>query len=950
MPSKRALLIVLTFTLAALAGRAFAAEPEATMSLSGALTVQNGETLLCNFVPGIAEKGWRFIGGTVTSFKDIPADAELRKFKVGASFTGEARIKAENGKVSNTWTYTAVADVTLNSLHICAEYAVAEIAGGKWKADDKSGAFPADLKDTHLLSAEVKQLEIELANGEKFTLNFPQPTPVLLQDNRKWGPTFSIRVGPQGEFAMKKGEQKAIAFSVSTPGKISLKQDGLTTIQAGKDWIPLKLDLDIEPNSALDFSTQNFTEAPAGKHGRVIAKGGHFAFENSPDTPRRFYGVNLCFSAQFIKPEECERVAERLYRLGYNAVRIHHYEGGLAEGQADSTQFNAQRLEQLDNLLAACKQRGLYITTDLFVSRPVKWKDIGIDKDGHVPMDTFKILIPVNEKAYENWKAFSKNFLTHVNPRTKVSYAEEPALAWLSMINEGNAGNFFGELRKYPEWQQAWAGWLKKTYATQEKLAAGWGGELKAGEELEKASVAMPDNIYNANVRTRDAMLFLTDIEIDMIERMKKFLRDELKCKALITNCNAWTHPLCMQFARQHYDYVDDHFYIDHPEFLEKPWQLPSRCPNTSPIKTGGIGGKSCAFLRIMDKPFTITEFNYSGPGRYRGVGGILTGAIGSIQDWSGLWRFAYAHWDGALREPQRITYFDMASDPLGQASERATLMLFLRGDMRPAKGGIIQAVAKKDLPALKSMPWAAPDWQWAALMTRVGFQEDPQWSYWLAGEQWAQFEKIEEAAKKAPNAALFADGQTKKLDVLNQLKAKLPKDHPLDPSKNLFRSVTGEITLNGQEDTMILDTPRTAGGYAPAGKSIVTNNGVKIEIQDADATAWVSALDDKPIGKSARLLVTHLTDLQNTDIKYAEAARQTLLEWGKLPHLVRAGKAVIEIKHESGGTLKVWALSTSGRRLAEVPSNFLNGVLTFTADVAADPASARMTYEISAK
>ena len=48
----------------------------------------------------------------------------------------------------------------------------------------------------------------------------------------------------------------------------------------------------------------------------------------------RFYGVNLCFSAHYITHEQADRLAERLARLGYNAVRLHHYEGELTEPSA----------------------------------------------------------------------------------------------------------------------------------------------------------------------------------------------------------------------------------------------------------------------------------------------------------------------------------------------------------------------------------------------------------------------------------------------------------------------------------------------------------------------------------------------------------------------------------------------------------------------------------------
>ncbi|MHB9009594.1 MAG: hypothetical protein ACYDC1_21995, partial [Limisphaerales bacterium] len=144
-----------------------------------------------------------------------------------------------------------------------------------------------------------------------------------------------------------------------------------TVITAGADWIPLRPELEIEAGSALDFSGMGFVDAPAGKHGRVIARAdGQFAFADSPEIPRRFYGVNLCFGAHYVSAEEADRLAERLVRLGYNALRIHHYERDLVQGQKPTTGLDPGKLEQFDRLTAALIRRGLYLTTDLFVSRP----------------------------------------------------------------------------------------------------------------------------------------------------------------------------------------------------------------------------------------------------------------------------------------------------------------------------------------------------------------------------------------------------------------------------------------------------------------------------------------------------------------------------------------------------------------------------------------------------
>jgi hypothetical protein len=726
------------------------------------------------------------------------------------------------------------------------------------------------------------------------------------------------------------------------------------TITAGPDWIPLETSLEIEPGSALDFSQLGFVDAPAGKHGRVIARAdGRFAFEQSPDVARRFYGVNLCFGAHYLSHEEADRLAERLVRLGYNALRIHHYERDLIQRQASSTHLNPERLDQFDYLMAALIQRGIYLTTDLYVSRSVPFREIGIDRDGNVPMDTFKILVPVHDGAWENWKTFSRALLDHVNPYTKRRYADEPALAWLAMINEGNFGNFYRDILTFTEWQQAWNRWLAARYADRSALAQAWNNDLAESEDQDNSSVKLPENLNGPGLRARDAIRFLSDTERGMVQRMKTFLRDDLGCRALVSNANSWTYFVTDQGARTVYDYVDDHFYVDHPQFLEQSWRLPSRCPNTSPIADGATGGRSKSFTRLFNKPFTITEYNYSGPGRFRGVGGILTGALGAIQGWDGIWRFAYSHSRDAMFKPSRMGYFDLASDPLSQAAERASLCLFLRGDLSTATNRVALTMTEADLanPAAR-IPRLAPRWHWLAWITRIGTDV-------VASPADASGDLLIPLGWQTP-APAFSTAETLAIDPYQLEDAQLwqtIRDRGLvanwnstDPSRKIYESESGGLTIDAPRDMLVLDTARTAGGYAPPGQVIATAQGrVQIRLEQSAATVWISALDHRAIHGSRRLLVTHLTDLQNTDIQYAEPERQTLLDWGRLPHLVRAGKAEITIRSNLARNLRAWALAPNGRRLAEVPVRTDGSALSFTADVAADPATgARMLYELA--
>ena len=55
-----------------------------------------------------------------------------------------------------------------------------------------------------------------------------------------------------------------------------------------------------------------------------------------------------------------------------------------------------------------------------------------------------------------------------------------------------------------------------------------------------------------------------------------------------------------------------------------------------------------------------------------------------------------------------------------------------------------------------------------------------------------------------------------------------------------------------------------------------------------------------------------------------------------------------VSVKNSNAAQLKVWALATSSKRLAEVPATVADGCLQFTADVAG-PDGARMLYEIAA-
>ncbi len=184
------------------------------------------------------------------------------------------------------------------------------------------------------------------------------------------------------------------------------------------------------------------------------------------------------------------------------------------------------------------------------------------------------------------------------------------------------------------------------------------------------------------------------------------------------------------------------------------------------------------------------------------------------------------------------------------------------------------------------------------------------------------------------------------KLLELFRQKGWLSADNATNMGTPYTQSANGQCVIDGTEDILVLNTPKTAGGFAPAGKTIKTD-AAQIKIFDSDATVWVSAVDDHDIATSKRLLITHLTDLQNTDMKYADIRRKVLLEWGHAPHIVQNGRAEITINMQNPQAATVWRLRTDGERLSKLDAAVTADGLRIPLDIRG-PHGAQLLYEVT--
>ena len=838
--------------------------------------------------------------------------------------TYRMRDGANPGEVEAEWVFTPEGDLRMEMFGLMGDLQMDDYGGGTLLVDGSPVSFPKKGTPENVRRNGISRLSIMDVDGAK-RLDFAFREPIDLFVQYWGGSEMSLRfILPPDNRPLslyRGGRARTLAFALTGAGPFRKSTLKPMTVAAGPEWIPFAASNVVAAGSPLDFSELRPTGKPCGAFGRVVSRGPHFEFEKRPGVPQRFYGVNLCEDANYPKTlEDARTLARILARIGYNSVRIHHHDGFcIDKTDPAGVRLDEEKMRRMDALVTACTEEGIYLSTDLYVSRsrtPIAWRAVGVDRDGNLSQEDMKHSVPIHEGFYANYIAFATNWLGHVNAFTGRRYAEEPALAWISLVNEGNIDGLSGPVfASSPGWQEAWDAWLAEKKAADPKM---WGD----------ITSELPNGL-GRNRQGRAFLVFLQDVETRFAERTRRILAD-MGCKALVTDMNNWGQmSAALEKVRaEAFDYVDTHFYVDHPSFLEKSWRPPSWCPNENIFRGRSAGAAMVSAVRILDRPFTVSEYNYCGPGRYRGVGGIATGAEAALQDWAGLWRFAWAHNLGAALHPGTggLGYFNLAVDPLQLASERASICLFLRGDAEPFETTYAVTLPLDRISSPDSMIGESPRVSWVA------------------------------AAWHAKIGNIVGDGRA--------MGASLPGAiHAGDFDKAYIKSpdeVLREIGVAGkhgaaspvvvENGTFLIDTPRTCGVFAEGG--VHAAGVLRVEISGAPATVWASSLDGEPLASSRRILVTHLTDVQNTDASYADADMTIIKSYGHLPYLMRVGRADVALSIAGGSgavppSFVVHALAPDGTRTAEIPATYSDGVLRFTADIARDPASATFLYEI---
>ncbi|MBN8217667.1 MAG: hypothetical protein J0L75_13575 [Spirochaetes bacterium] len=716
-----------------------------------------------------------------------------------------------------------------------------------------------------------------------------------------------------------------IVGAALSESSVAFPEIARTVIAPGAAWIPYVWEKEIVPGSAMDLS--GLLEAPAGKAGFVgIGPGAGLVFEKT-GKPFRFSGNN--FSAinasvlAALRPEERTLLAVRLAHLGYNLLRIAYLDNAHLKQTETGSEIDPAGLDALDHFTAELKKRGVYLVADFLMGsrhRAALMRAFPGEKLGDGD------LRPLYEAAYfvepairDDHLRTAKRFLEHVNPYTRLAPKDEPQWVFFNILNEDPLSAWALRGEQAPRLMgKYWNAHLKKKYGESEALRRAW-GRLDSGDNLERGTVALPKSLEEGP-RGEDLTIWFAALHREGWTAMKNLMRS-VGSRALLTDINM-AHDRSILLARDGFDLVDQHAYHDHPQFPQNEWGLPYGFHQKTSLRRSGWTGTHIpsylALSRHVGKPYAITEYDHCFPNGSRMEAGLVYGAQAALQGWDGMLNFNYSYHTEDLFPEYPAKFFDKVNEPIGAAAERQVKFLYLRGDVKTAATGVALRLERELVAASNyGMNGAV---QALAMVTAVGlaFDEPRDGKRWTAQYPMA----VRRAAPGWLPATAATDGEGLAAWLSGLKGGLLPKGNRSDLGAGILETATGEVVYRFNEGALSVDTPRSKGFVAHTNGAMAVG-GLRASFEAAPCSLSFHSLDGRPLESSRRILVFLLTDVLNKGMTFDDEGKK-MLNWGELPHLLRAGRARVSLRN--GQPLKAWAISASGRRMESVPLEAAGG------------------------
>ncbi len=626
--------------------------------------------------------------------------------------------------------------------------------------------------------------------------------------------------------------------------------------------------------------------APAGKTGFVRVEDGHIV---SGDGKRlRLWGVNVTDwskgSTMLPSHEESSFWASTLARYGVNCVRLHFLDLAAPRGLIDPTRddtraFEPGQLDRLDFWVAELKKRGIYIDLNLNVGRSYKAADGVQDAD---KIRWAKGLTFFNPRLIELQQEYARQLLTHFNPYTKAEYRNEPAIAIIELANENAL--YLGFRAPTPAYDKElldrYNDWLRKKLnpaeLTRLRAIAGVQGEEQVPRLTSREIAAAPPERFQTEVE------FFIEMERRYFREMESYLKNTLKVRPPVIGTADHSHsssgyPLLSSTSLL--DIVDGHTYWQHPG---------ARGPQNTPMVNQAIRSTVVELSRtaFAGKPYLVSEVNHPFPNEYASEGIPILAAYAALQDWDGVFWYTFEpklarDWPPLIGDP-----YDISLDPVKMPQLAAGALMFIRGDVSPARKVIKRSYATQQVYESLRLPQS----------------ESP---YFTPGFP------LSLPLRHGSRISSLNGNPTEKIEIRDS-----------DP----IVSDTGELAWYAlsteQGGVVTVDGERSQAEVGFLGAHRKRLRHLAPEIDNRFASLMLTALDPQPIARSTRMLLTAGAAAGNSGMEWNES-RTALKQWGASPTTIEPVTGQVLIRNiDKARSLTVAALDGCGHRIgAPVPA-----------------------------
>ncbi|MGD8238504.1 MAG: hypothetical protein PVH68_08140, partial [Armatimonadota bacterium] len=358
----------------------------------------------------------------------------------------------------------------------------------------------------------------------------------------------------------------------------------------------------------------------------------------------------------------------------------------------------------------------------------------------------------------------------------------------------------------------------------------------------------------------------------------------------------------------------DAHAYWHHPWVPGRAWDSNDWwVTNESMVSAKGGTLPSLAARRVAGYPYTISEYNHPAPNTYSSEAYLLLAAYGALQDWDGIFSFAYCHndqWD-----VQRIaSYFDIKSHPTKLVTLPAAAALFRRPDVARARR---QTVATTN-------PRAS---------VAAGLNNPASGSYATSYGVSPEAALIRRLAVRLTDGPVKLAGPAKGAD-----------------QDSLYVSDTGELTWDGRDPEHARVLIDAANSKAVIGFC----DGESFELGDvtiavgATMQGWAAitatAVDARGFRRAGRILITATGHAENPGWGWEQEGKRVTVRrnWGEAPSMVEGIPAEILLPI-AAERIEAHVLDERGQRRHALPVRARNG----RAAIAIGPEHRSLWYEV---